>query len=127
MATVRSVQPVANPETVIQQRVRLALGQLRNVVTFRNNTGSAVGRDGRPVRFGLCEGSADLIGWTTRVITADDVGKPLAVFTAIEIKTDTGRLTCKQKDFLSAVERAGGIAGVARSEQDAIRLVTDQK
>jgi hypothetical protein len=126
MATVHSEQPVANPETVIQQRVRLALGQLRNVVTFRNNTGSAIGRDGRPVRFGLCEGSADLIGWTTRTITAEDVGQPIAVFTAIEIKTDTGRLTCQQKDFLAAVERAGGIAGVARCEEDAIRLVTGQ-
>ena len=80
---------------------------------------------GRPVSFGLCKGSADLIGWTTRTITADMVGQQVAVFTSIEVKTASGRLTPEQRQWLAAVETAGGIAGVARSVADAEALLRD--
>ena len=109
-------------EQHIQQHIRLACstGPVR---LFRNNTGVLRDANGRPVQFGLCKGSADLIGWTTRTITADMVGHQVAVFTSIEVKTPTGRLTPEQKQWLSAVEAAGGVAGVARSVQDAEALL----
>ena len=109
-------------EQHIQQHIRLACstGPVR---LFRNNTGVLRDANGRPVQFGLCKGSADLIGWTTRTITADMVGQQVAVFTSIEVKTPTGRLTPEQRQWLEVVAGAGGIAGVARSVADAEALL----
>jgi hypothetical protein len=105
-------------EQQIQQHIRLALSR-GPVRLFRNNTGTLKDANGRPVSFGLCKGSADLIGWTTRTITPDMVGQQVAVFTSIEVKTATGRLRPEQQQWLDAVQAAGGIAGVARSVEDA--------
>ena len=116
---------VANAETDLQQRIRLALGTLPDVRAFRNQVGSLPDpRSGRLVQFGLARGSADLIGWRTLVITPEMVGQRVAVFTSLEIKTPTGRLAPAQRHWLHAVEGAGGIAGVARSVGDALRIVT---
>lgn len=73
--------------------------------------------------FGLAKGSADLIGWRTITITPDMVGRQLAVFTSIEVKTERGRVRPEQHAWLTAVTGAGGIAGIARSIQDANDLV----
>jgi len=89
----------------------------------RNNTGVLRDQHGRPVQFGLAKGSADLIGWTTRTITPDMVGQRIAVFTSIEVKTPTGRLTPAQSAWLGAVHTAGGIAGVARSVRDSEEIL----
>jgi len=109
-------------EQTIQQQIRLACssGPTR---LFRNNTGTLRDANGRPVQFGLAKGSADLIGWTTRTITADMVGQTVAVFTSIEVKSATGRLRPEQRQWLDAVSAAGGIAGVARSVEDARALL----
>ena len=118
-------------EQPILHRIMLECGQ-GDTRLFRNNTGQAwqgaahvargpemvtllpgdvVIRKAQPVRYGLCVGSSDLIGWTC-------VGEH-AVFTAIEVKASRGRVTDEQATFLMAVERAGGRAGVARSVEDA--------
>ena len=89
---------------------------------FRNNTGTLRDQHGRPVQFGLCKGSADLIGWTSRTITEEMVGQQVAIFTSIEVKTPTGRIRPEQKTWLDAVLKAGGIAAVARSVADCKRL-----
>jgi hypothetical protein len=78
------------------------------------------------VQFGLAVGSADLIGWTTRTITPDMVGQQVAVFTSIEVKSATGRLRPEQRQWLEAVQAAGGIAGVARSVDDARVLLINE-
>jgi len=109
-------------EQTIQQQIRLACSK-GDCRLFRNNTGTLVDRNGRPVQFGLCKGSADLIGWTTRTITAEMVGTTVAVFTSIEVKTLTGRVKPEQQQWLDAVQAAGGIAGVARSVEDALRIM----
>jgi hypothetical protein len=116
---------VANAETDLQQRIRLALGTQHDLRLFRNQVGQLPDpRTGRPVQFGLARGSADLIGWRTIVITPDMVGQRLAVFTSIEVKTATGRLTPAQQNWLGAVRGAGGIAGVARSVADAFTITS---
>jgi hypothetical protein len=112
-------------EQRIQQEIRLAISK-GDTRVFRNNTGTLRDQHGRPVTFGLCKGSADLIGWTTKTITPDMVGQQVAVFTSIEVKTPTGRVQPEQKQWLDAVQAAGGIAGVARSVGDAQRIVTEQ-
>lgn len=115
---------VANAETDLQQRIRLALGTIRELRLFRNQVGQLPDpRTGRPVQFGLARGSADLIGWRTVTVTPEMVGQRVAVFLSIEVKTSTGRLTPQQHNWLEAVRAAGGIAGVARSVSDALRIV----
>ena len=92
---------------------------------FRNNRGLFYTLDRkRQVQAGLsAKGSSDLIGWKNTVITADMVGQTVPIFTAIEVKTDTGRLKPEQQHFIDAVKQAGGIAGVARSVEDVKELV----
>jgi hypothetical protein len=111
-------------EQQIQQEIRIACGT-GPVRLFRNNTGTLRDQHGRPVQFGLCKGSADLIGWRTVTVTPDMVGTQVAVFLSIEVKTPTGRLRPEQQQWLDAVQAAGGIAGVARSVDDALRIVTE--
>lgn len=104
-------------EHTVQNRIRLALGA-GAARLFRNNTGALKDAAGRLVRYGLCPGSSDLIGWKRLTITPDMVGQEVAVFVAIEVK-DRGRATPEQLRFIEAVQNAGGLAGVARSVDDA--------
>jgi hypothetical protein len=81
----------------------------------RNQDGSITIFDPRPINAGLIKGSSDLIGWTSK--------NGLAIFTAIEVKSATGRLTDEQKNFILNVQKAGGIAGMARSVDDAAKII----
>jgi hypothetical protein len=115
---------VANSETDLQQRIRLALGTHPDARLFRNQVGSLPDpRTGRLVTFGLARGSADLIGWRTVTVTPEMVGQRIAVFTSLEIKTPSGRLSPAQTHWLHAVRSAGGIAGVVRTVADAVVIV----
>jgi len=105
------------------QNIRLGVGELPNVRLFRNNTGKLQDATGRWVEFGLCVGSSDLIGWTTREITPDMVGQKVAVFTAIEVKTATGTVSNDQENFIRRVREAGGIAGIARTPDEARDII----
>jgi len=109
-------------EHQIQQQIRLtcSTGSTR---LFRNNTGTLRDQHGRPVSFGLCKGSADLIGWRTVTVTPEMVGQQVAVFTSIEVKAASGRLRPEQRQWLDAVQAAGGIGGVARSVADAVAIL----
>lgn len=109
--------PGPSHEAKVQNDIRLALGR-GPVRLFRNNTGALKDLRGRMVTFGLCKGSSDLIGWRSTAITPDMVGQRLAVFVAIEVK-DQGRPTPEQLAFIEAVRKAGGVAGVARSIEEA--------
>jgi hypothetical protein len=111
-------------EQQIQQHIRLTCSR-GPVRLYRNNCGVLQDRRGVPVRYGLQPGSSDLIGWRTVTITPEMVGQQVAVFTSIEVKTATGRLTPEQRQWLAAVETAGGIAGVARSVEDAQALTAE--
>ena len=110
-------------EQSIQQHIRIACstGATR---LWRNNTGTLRDQHGRPVQFGLARGSADLIGYRTITITPEMVGQQVAVLASIEVKTPTGRIRPDQQAWLDTVQAAGGIAGVARSVDDALRIVT---
>lgn len=88
-----------------------------------NQAGRVTLQDARPLIAGLCTGSADLIGWRSIEVTAEMVGRRLAVFAAVEVKSATGRTTEQQRAFLAAVQDAGGIACVARSVEDAQRAL----
>lgn len=111
-----------NPETAHQRRILLALSR-GDVRLFRNNVGVATFEGGERVAYGLCPGSSDLIGWRSVLVTPEMVGRRLAVFVAVEAKTESGRLTGRQRNFLEAVQRAGGIAGVSRTVDEATAIL----
>jgi hypothetical protein len=113
-----------NAETALQREIMLALSEAGCTV-WRNNTGAAHnGRvihksgstvtlaDSRMITYGLCVGSADLIGI-----------RPDGRFIAIEVKTPKGRVTSEQERFIFHIQLMGGIAGVARSVDDALTLI----
>lgn len=105
-------------EQRIQQEIRLALGR-GDVRLWRNNTGCLQDRGGRLVRFGLCPGSSDLIGLRRIRVGPEHVGMDLAVFAAVEVKDARGRASPEQVRFIEVVRDLGGLAGVARSVDDA--------
>lgn len=100
-------------EVDLQNEIRLALNEI--AVTFRANVGVFFTRDGRPVRTGLPRGFSDLFGFR----------KSDGRIFFLEVKTEKGRLREDQKKFLNAMTRLGAIAGVARSPEQAIDIVTN--
>lgn len=98
----------------------------QGVRLWRNNVGVLADRNGRPVRFGLGNDSAetnrlikssDLIGWRPTLVTPDMVGTCVAVFTSIEVKADGWRYrpgdarAAAQKRWLDMVRADGAIGG----------------
>ena len=110
----------------IQRAIQLAASSLKARL-FRNNVGLFKTKDNRKVRTGLCVGSSDLIGWTKIEVTPDMVGTELAVFTALEVKTPTGKATEEQLNFITAVRDSGGIAAVVRSAAELHEVLRHQK
>lgn len=113
-------------ESEVTTRVRLALQKL-GVTLWRNNIGSYKDHRGTWVRYGICNpGGSDCIGLTEHVIRPEDVGRKVAIFTAIEMKrSNGGRLSEAQQLFLSFIKERGGIAGVAHSEDEARAVLSD--
>jgi len=109
-------------EQQIQQRIRLELSR-GPVRLWRNNTGTLYDRQGRPVQFGLCRGSSDLIGLRSVTIGPEHVGQTMAVFAALEVKSATGRPTPEQVAFIETVRDLGGLAGVVRSVSEAAAIL----
>lgn len=122
-------------EANIMRTIQIALGKITNLRIFRNNVGTGwVGKsirnknnviveNARPIHAGLCEGSSDLIGWTTLTVTPEMVGKKIAIFTALEVKTESGRPTKHQINFINVVNNMGGIGAIVRNEQEAKQVI----
>ncbi len=111
-------------EQSLRKQVQLAASRA-GARLFRVNTGKAWAgkarpdprggvyiQDAYPIRMGLTTGGSDLIGW-------DATGR----FVAIELKTGRLAPTREQEAFLCAVQGAGGLAGVARSPEDALAIL----
>lgn len=120
-------------ERDIQSRIMLAVSKLPGVSIFRNNVagawaGCVVSRsphqivlaDPYPIHAGLFKGSADLIGWRTRLIH----GTRIAQFLSIEVKTPRGHLRPEQFTWLYNVADAGGIALECRSAEEAVAALS---
>lgn len=102
------------PEKEILLAIRLEVGKNPRVVIWRNQSGHAE-REGRWQTFGLIKGAADLIG----------VVAPYGRFLALEVKTKTGRATKEQLQFLSLVNRMGGVGRLVRTVEQAQAAVLE--
>jgi hypothetical protein len=106
-------------EAKIQNQILSAIGSRPDCRLFRNHVGRVQDQYARWHTFGLCPGSADLIGWRAVAITPEHVGQTLAVFLSIEVKTDKGKPSTEQLRWQKVVKQHGGIAMIARSVEDA--------
>lgn len=100
-------------EPQIQDAVRLALGKVNDLVLWRNNVGAAQhwnGREVETVKYGLANGSADLVG----------VLAPSGRWVALEVKAPKGRTTDEQDRWLALVRKMGGFACVVHSVEEAL-------
>lgn len=68
----------------------------------------------RPIKL-MAPGCGDLIGWRGLEIN----GRTLAQFTSLEVKTARGRVSDEQAAWQATVRRAGGLAEIVRSVQQA--------
>lgn len=93
----------------VQRHPKVSLAWRQNSGTFaeRNRDGTT-----RYVRANTQRGMSDIMG-----VLKD--GRTLA----IECKSLTGRLKPHQAEFLERVRKAGGVAGVCRSVEDAVELM----
>lgn len=118
-------------------RVNTGMGWVGETINFSKKTtllkldmypGDIIIRKARPLHAGLCEGGSDFIGWSSKIITQNMVGKKVALFTALEIKTLEGKTNKnrleKQQAFIDAVNNAGGIASIIKDEESAFELLS---
>lgn len=110
-------------EAAIQNELRV-LASERGMRLWRNISGAVTTDDGRHIRFGLGNESAeicsvmkssDLIGITPLVIGPEHVGRTIGVFTATEVKKQGWKYTGTDREkaqyaFIMLVLSLGGIA-----------------
>ena len=71
-------------EANIQNQILAAIGSRPDCRLFRNHVGRVQDQYARWHTFGLCVGSADLIGWRAVTVTPEHVGQTLAVFLSVQ-------------------------------------------
>ena len=99
-----------NPESIVMHKISAALSA-EGCFVLRTNSGVFYDSNGNRVRVGF-PGLSDLIGF-----------RPDGKFFALEIKTQTGRPTEEQLKFIDFCHRKGIPAGIARSVEDALRIL----
>ena len=107
---------MATPHSNILAEILLASPP--HVRLFRNEVGFVTTDSGRKIRYGLCPGSGDLIGWLT---TADK-----AVFLSVEVKVGRDVVRPKQNVWRENVAKAGGIAIVAHNVEDFLSQISKE-
>ncbi|MGS6025621.1 VRR-NUC domain-containing protein [Limosilactobacillus fermentum] len=105
---------MTQPEHIIQNKIRLALSANQCTV-FRINVGKVRLPDGRYFTTGVPEGHPDLYGyrWSDNQIFY------------IEVKNERGRPRKDQVRFHEFLTKRGVIHGIARSPEDAIKIVDE--
>lgn len=116
----RGPQPEGEVNKIIAKTARL-LG----ATVHRNRRGMLPLPGGGMLPFGLGpDGYPDFVGYLPVVITPELVGQKLAVYVAIEAKTDSGVLAEHQFKVIEELRDAGAIAGVARNAEDVQGLLS---
>lgn len=126
-------------EHQIQNQIRDLLSYFHELYIMRANVGTGwIGdftknadgsiRINKPRRFqtGLPVGFPDLFGYKSLIITPEMIGKKIAQFAFIEVKTPKGKLNNAQKEMHKQLIDAGAVGGVARSVEDALNLLKSE-
>ena len=124
-------------ESDIQNAILIELSK-QGTVAFRINAGSfwageilsnkdnmMLLKNPRKVQ-GAPEGTSDIIGITSIMITTAMVGSRVGVFTAIEVKKPGQRPKPQQVKFLNVMKNMGAIAGLATSPGDAAMILNSK-
>lgn len=104
--------------TQLVRDIQLACSQ-GDTRLFINTNGLFYRENGIPIRVGLFVGCGDLIGWKSEFHGAQYISRTVM----IEVKTGNAVPTKEQRDAIKMVNRMGGYAGVARSVEDARRVL----
>ncbi len=114
----------ADRESDLERRIALAVGRLGHPLWRNNQAEGWVGeyldmsggilrlRNPRRLHAGLATGASDRIG----------IG-PGGRFLSIEVKTGRAQPSLAQRAWLTMVAQRGGLAGVARSVEDAVAII----
>lgn len=115
-----------NPETKIQGRCFLAVGQNPAVLVWRQQVGRyhPINQPNVLVNIGT-PGMADSLAVVAVTITPEMLGKTIGVAVAAEFKTATGRQAEAQKKWQRAFEARGGVYRLVRSPEEMEQLVED--
>jgi len=90
--------------------------------------GDVLLKKARPFQTGWPKGTPDLLGFTSVTIQQDMVGKTVAVFTGVEVKSSKRiRITKEQHAFVRMINDKGGIATIAYGLDDYLKAVTNFK
>lgn len=111
---------MTTPEGAIENAIFRYL-RMRGIMAWKQKTQGTydpVAKRFRKLSANSRKGVSDIMGVRQVLITPDMVGKTIGALLAIEVKSQTGTLTPKQKLFLREVLENGGIAMVARSPLD---------
>lgn len=81
----------------------------------------------RYTAFGLCKGSADIVGMVQLAVPRMLGTATLSRWIALEVKTATGRVSVEQQQFLDLVNRRGGVGRVVRSVEDAGAAIAEAR
>ena len=100
-------------ESSIQNQIRVALSKAGYMV-FRINVGKVRMVDGRWFDTGAPKGFSDLFGF-----------RPDGQVFFIEVKNEIGKVRQYQKEFMKAMKKRGVLVGVARSVEDALKIVRE--
>lgn len=125
------------PEELVKLKVIGEIGRDPRLRVFINPTGKAcfTSATGKKywVSYGLAaKGSSDLIIIKQEVITQDMVGQTIGRFCAIELKAPGSDNTEKerakhQQNFIDKVIEMGGLAGRAKSVEEAVEILWPAK
>ncbi len=96
-------------ETDIQNQIRVALSDYG--VVLRLNVGEFTTKDGRHISSGLPVGTSDLLF----------IGHGYIAF--VEVKRPKGKIRPAQVSFIKAMRKLGHRAGIARSVEDALKII----
>lgn len=99
-----------NPESKLMHLIMAALSA-EGCFVLRTNSGVYYDSQGNRITIGF-KGLSDLVGF-----------RPDGKFFALEIKTATGRPSEEQIKFIDFCHRKGIPAGIARSVEDALRIL----
>jgi len=102
-------------EQLVQTEIRAGLAE--TCLVFRANVGKVKTIDGRWFDTGLPKGFPDIFGFR----------KSDGKFFAIEVKNEKGRLRPDQIKFGEFLKSQPVLYGVARSAEDALKIVLEEK